>query len=50
MYEFAITNGVGRLIDYGVCGAVELKRLRESMLQGEIMLFGYCGKDCETGQ
>ena len=50
MYEYAITNGRGRLIDYGVCGATELKALRESLLQNEIMLFGYCGKGCETGK
>lgn len=49
MYEFAITDGVGRLIDYGICRFVGLNDIQADLKPGEVVLFGYCSQNCVTG-
>lgn len=51
MAEYAISDGEGTLIDYGIVYSEAILLLtEEALLMGRTSIFGPCSDDCETGQ
>lgn len=52
MFEYAISEGEGTLIDYGVAIDEDLIEIIEDALATEsvTMIFAPCHDDCETGR
>lgn len=49
MYEYAISEGEGTLVDYGVFASYGLLNVLESLLEGEYIIIKECKYNCVTG-